>query len=51
MVNEKIVALFELEGAQRVEVGNTVMATTYLDSCCLIIAWYENGAIYALQKF
>lgn len=47
MGNEQIVALFELEGAQRVEVGNTVMATTYLDSCCLIIAWYENGAIYA----
>lgn len=47
MGNEQEVLLFEQQVAQRVEVGNIVIATPYLDSCCLIIAWYENGAIYA----
>lgn len=47
MGNEQEVLLFEQQVAKRVEVGNIVIATPYLDSCCLIIAWYENGAIYA----
>ena len=47
MASERCTNLFEKDGPKVIPANSKITAGTHIDSCCLIIVWFNDGLIVA----